>query len=420
MDNKKTDVIIIGGGIIGLCCAYYLIKESKSVIVLEKGMPEDASSYANCGLVAPSHAMPLNSPELILKALKWLPKKNSPFYIKPQLSFSFWTWMISFALNAKSKITEHNKVGKNNLLMSSKALFEELIQTHNIKCNWSNKGVLFVFLSKKTFERHGKLNSKLTKFNKALKATSYVGKELREKEPAISDNVYGGWLYPIDASLKPDEFLKELKMLIVAKGSKIVNRAEVTAFETDNNKITGVKTKAGYFTANQYVMATGAWSSKLGTKLGVDIPVIPGKGYSITMKKTKLMPKIPCMMVEKKVVATPFNNSYRLGGTMEFAGFDTKINKNRINALKAAAELYLKEPYSAEVEEEWFGWRPMTNNDLPIIDFVPRYNNLLIAAGHNMVGISMATGTGKLVAELITGKKPHIDPSFYKLNSNLS
>jgi len=418
--NKDADVIIIGGGIIGLSCAYYLLKEGKSVIVLEKGNPSDASSYANCGLVAPSHAMPLNSPDLILKAFKWMFKKDAPFYIKPKQSFTFWLWMAAFVLNAREKIANYNKKGKNNLLMSSKALFNELIENNNMKCNWLNEGVLFVFLSKKAFDSHGVLNKKLSKFNPALKATPYVGEQLQEKEPALHKNVYGGWLYPVDASLKPDEFMHELTRIIKNRGGKIANSAEVTAFKIENNSIIGLKTTAGFYAATQYVMATGAWSSQLAKQLNVDIPVIPGKGYSITMKSPSVAPQIACLLVEKKVAVTPFKNSCRLGGTMEFSGFDGKINKNRVDALKNAAKLYFKESCSEDMEEEWFGYRPMTNNDLPIIDFAPQHRNFLIAAGHNMVGMSMATGTGKLVSELISGKKPHIDPSYYKIKSPIN
>ncbi len=420
MKNKDADVIIIGSGIIGLASAYYLLKEGKSVIVLEKGKPSDASSYANCGLVAPSHAMPLNSPHLILQAFKWMFKKEAPFYIKPKQSFTFWLWMLAFVLNARRKITERNKIGKNNLLMSSRALFNKLIEDNNVECNWLSEGVLFVFLSKTAFDNHGVLNKKLTQFNSALQATPYVGEKLRKKEPAIHKNVYGGWLYPIDAAIKPDELMLELTKIIKAKGAKTVNEAEVTGFKIENKSIAGLTTTAGYYTATNYVMATGAWSSQLAKQLQVDIPIIPGKGYSITMKSPSLTPQIPCLLVEKKVAVTPFKNSCRLGGTMEFSGFDDKIDKTRINAIKNAAKLYLKECCSEKITEEWFGYRPMTNNDLPIIDFVPGHKNLLVAAGHNMVGISMATGTGKLVSELLTGKKPHIDPSFYQLKSNLN
>ncbi len=420
MKNKNSDVIIIGGGIIGLASAYYLVKEGKSVIILEKGTPEEASSHANCGLVSPSHAMPLNSLNLIFKALKWLVKKDSPFYIKPQWNIGFWYWMLAFALNARGGITEKNKIGKNNLLMSSRGLFDELIKESGINCNWLNKGVMFAFLSKKAFDNHGKLNKKLEDFNSSLKATPFIGDELRKKEPAFNAQVYGGWLYPIDAYLKPDELIMELKKVLIAKGVKIIAQAEVKSFEKGTSSILGVKTEVGYFTANKYVLAAGAWTPALTAQVGIKLSVLPGKGYSITMKSPSISPQIPCLLVEKKVVATPFENSYRLGGTMEFSGFDDTINRNRIDALKNAAKLYLKKPYSTEIENEWFGYRPMTSNDLPIIDFVPQYKNLMVATGHNMVGISMATGTGKLVAELIAGKKPHIDPSYYKIKSNIN
>src|SRR5262249_19719840 len=135
---------------------------------------------------------------------------------------------------------------------------------------------------------------------------------------------------------------------------------------------------------------------------------------SLTFPRPSICPKIPLIFPETRVAVTPFESGYRLGSTMEFAGYDDSLNENRLQLLRDGASPYLREPWREPVQERWFGWRPMTPDSVPIIDFAPRYTNVLIAAGHNMLGLSMAPATGKLVAELLDGRAPHIDPAPYR------
>lgn len=418
--KKNIDTIIIGGGIVGLSCAYYLQKEGVEVAIIEKGAPKDACSHANCGLVSPSHALPLNSPELMMKAMKWLFQSDSPFYIRPQLDANFISWMLGFGLNARADKVQKAMEGRNNLMLSSKALFKDIIKEENIDCNWSDEGIMFAFESEKAFDKHAAINRRLTDLDMQLMADPMVGDALYQKEPALSENVHGGWWYRFDASIKPDLMVAGLKKALKQKGVQFFEETEVVGFESANYQITGINTNRGDFKAKNIVLATGAWSPKVVDDLDLKIPIVPGKGYSITMKSPGFSPKMPCIMEEKKVVATPWNGSYRLGGTMEFAGYNTELNKVRFNALKKAANIYLRDPYTDDVLEHWYGWRPMTNNGLPIIDHAPKYRNMLMACGHNMLGLSMGPATGKLVSEILTAKETHIDPSYYALRGNFN
>ncbi|MBR9984473.1 MAG: FAD-dependent oxidoreductase, partial [Desulfosarcina sp.] len=148
----------------------------------------------------------------------------------------------------------------------------------------------------------------------------------------------------------------------------------------------------------------------IGRQLGLRIPVQPGKGYSITMDRPAVCPTIPCYLVERNTVVTPWQSGYRLGGTMEFSGFDDQLNQRRLSNLETSAALYLKTPLGRRVTERWTSLRPMSVDDLPIIDRVPQLGNLYIATGHGMLGLSTATGTGRLVADMIMGRRPPIDP----------
>jgi D-amino-acid dehydrogenase len=171
----------------------------------------------------------------------------------------------------------------------------------------------------------------------------------------------------------------------------------------------------GVYTADAYVLATGAWTPQLTRQLKLDLPVQPGKGYSLTMPRPETCPQMPCYFNERSVVATPWKSGFRLGGTMEFSGFNSEIFARRIQNLTAAAAQYLKTPLGNPVMEEWVGMRPMVYDDLPIIDRAPEHHNLVVATGHGMSGISMATSTGKLVAEMVTGRKPHIDLTAFSI-----
>ena len=159
-------------------------------------------------------------------------------------------------------------------------------------------------------------------------------------------------------------------------------------------------------------MATGALTPNFAREVGCAIPIQPGKGYSITMPRPALCPKTPMIFEQHRVAVTPFQSGYRIGSTMELAGYDTQINRTRLDLLKESAEIYLQDPYCDPVEMEWFGWRPLTYDDLPIIDFAPKWNNVLVAAGHGMLGLSMGMVSGKLVDELIRREKTHIDSNW--------
>jgi D-amino-acid dehydrogenase len=199
------------------------------------------------------------------------------------------------------------------------------------------------------------------------------------------------------------------------RGVEVREHSDVTGFVRDHGIAKAVRSKGGDFEADHFVVATGAWTPLLNRELGCRVPILPGKGYSITMPRPALCPTYPMIFEEDRVAVTPFATGYRLGSTMEFAGYDESLNRSRLALLTDAAKVYLKDPLAEPVEEEWWGWRPMTSDGLPVIDRSPAMRNLLIAAGHNMLGLSMATATGKLVAEMIGGANPHIDPAPYSL-----
>lgn len=414
--NAHYDTIVVGGGVIGLFCAYFLSQKGQNVLVLDKGPGREACSHANCGLISPSHINPLNDYGLILNSLLSMRKKDAPFYIKPQLKTSFLSWCFQFLRHASPKHIAKSTLAIHELLRSSRKLYEEIIEIERLNCKWSDKGIHFVFKEKKNFDHFEKKYRNNASFG--VSPAPLIANELLDNEPALKDDVYGSWFYDIDASLKPDLLVDGLRNVLIAKGVSIISGKGVKSFVTNGNRITSVLTQeGGNYKADNIVLATGAWSPQLGKDLGLKIPVIPGKGYSITMKSPEIMPAAPLIMMEKKVVATPWNESFRLGSTMELAGYDNQLNSHRLAALQRGAAEYLRYPFTTDIHEQWYGWRPMTYDGVPIIDHSPVHKNLYLAVGHNMLGLSMAPGTGKLISEMIMQEETHLDSMMYAYKS---
>ncbi|MBY0456060.1 MAG: FAD-binding oxidoreductase, partial [Gemmataceae bacterium] len=283
-----------------------------------------------------------------------------------------------------------------------------------LDCEWETKGLLFVFRTPKHFEHYAHTDEFLRR-EFAMPARRLDSHALAALEPALQPGLAGGYLYESDAHLRPDRLMSELRRVLVSLGVDIHEECEARFFAKANGLATVLRTTARDLVADHFVIATGAWTPKLNAELGCQVPIQPGKGYSLTTPRPAVCPTYPIIFEEHRVAVTPFASGYRLGSTMEFAGYDETMNRSRLAILTEAAKLYLKDPLAEPVQEEWWGWRPMTPDSVPVIGFAPAARNVLIAAGHNMLGLSMAPGTGKLVDELIAGGKTHLDPTPYRV-----
>ena len=412
--SEHTDVLIIGGGVIGLSSAYYLNLAGRSVRIVEQNTIGSGASHGNCGMVCPSHAPPLTQPGVVATGLKWMLKPDAPLFIRPTLNLRTISWLLHFAARCDAERMRPAMVARADILRSSRVAYDAFIEAEDLAAaiEWSPVGALFICREAATMDHCAEYFGLVAEFD--MKAVPLAGAELAAKEPAVRDDVAGAWYFDLDAHLRPDRLMREWHRVNLERGVIVSENSAVSAIYEDGDKITGVSTSSGPYTADSVVVATGAWSSQLAGMFHTQIPIEPGKGYSITTTCPKLSPVHPCAFQERRCIATPFQSGYRLGGTMEFSGFDPRLRQNRINAIRRAASEYLKEPEGDTVEELWYGWRPMTYDGVPIIGQLPKHRNAYIAAGHNMLGLSMATGTGKLISELLTGAEPHIDPRPYR------
>lgn len=412
--SEPRSVIVVGGGVVGACCAYYLQQSGAQVTIVDKKAFGAACSHGNCGFVCPSHVLPLAEPGAIVSTMKALLTPNSPFSVKPRLDLRLWVWLLHFARRCNERDMLAGGHALHALLTSSMGEFERLVADGEFQCEWQKKGLLFVYRNQQLLDDYEPTN-KLLADHFHEPAVKYSGEQLQELEPALKPGLAGGWYYEHDAHLRPDKLMESLRSTLQARGATILENCDVKGIERRDGKAVTLKTTQGDLQADHFVVATGATTPFLEKYLGCKIPIQPGKGYSLTMPRPEICPTIPLIFPEHRVAVTPMENGYRLGSIMEFAGYDESIKPKRLKLLREGAESYLKEPYCDPVEEEWYGWRPMTYDSLPIIDRSPIMDNLWIAAGHNMLGLSMSTGTGKLICELMTGTEPHIDPSPFRV-----
>lgn len=404
---------VVGGGIIGITTAWYLRKAGYDVVVLDRSKIGGACSHGNCGLVCPSHVLPLTEPGAFKAAMKSLLNPGGAFRVKPRMDPALWTWMWKFAkrCNTRDMLEAGHPISA--MLSSSMAEYERLVADESIDCEWQKKGLLFVYNSEREWDAFESTNRILAdQFNEPARRLG--SEQTVALEPALLPTVAGSWYYEHDAHLRPDRLIHSMRSRLEADGVEFRDHCAFDRFSGTGETMC-IESSTGKIDFDSCVVACGAWSPKLNEQLGVRVPIEPGKGYSLTMPRPATCPDIPMIFPQHRVAVTPMKSAYRLGSIMEFAGWNEEIHPKRLALLKSGAEHYLQQPYSDNVEETWFGWRPMTPDSLPIIDRCPGRHNVWLATGHNMLGLSMAPGTGKLVTELISGNAPHIDPHPYRL-----
>jgi D-amino-acid dehydrogenase len=405
--DRQCDVLILGGGVIGLACALFLLRAGRSVTVLELGAAGAACSHGNCGTITPSHAMPLAMPGMVSQALRWMLKADAPFRVAPRLDFALIEWLLQFARRCTWADFKRVTAAKAPLLRLARHAIEDLIRSERLACEFETTGTLNVYRDATAFENSAWLPQTLRDCGMPVEILD--GARCRELEPALNDSIVGGYLNPDDAHLRPDRYAAALAQAVTAKGGKIRESTRVVGFRVDGDRVVSVSTSQGEFSGRDVVFALGAWSPQLARPLDLRIPIQPGKGYSITYTRPNRSPRIPLSLKERAVCVTAWNSGYRLGSTMEFAGYDESLNRTRLDALKRGAAEYLREPEGPQVVEEWYGWRPMTYDDLPILGRTGRVQNLVLATGHGMLGVTMSAATGMLIAELVTGKSTSLD-----------
>lgn len=412
MDASRSDVLILGGGVIGLACAYYLLKSGATVRVLEQGTPGCGSSHGNCGTITPSHAAPLAMPGMLGVALRSMLRADAPLYLNPRFDGRRLRWLLGFARHCNWRDFEHAAQARSAILQRSRALLAGLVKDERLDCEFDEGGELYVYRTDRALQadehHHTQVLERL-----GVEVQRLRGDDVEAMEPALKPGVTGGLFHPGDARLRPDRYAAELARRVVELGGSIEGGARIDHFGTQGGHIDHVRTTRGVFRGDRVVMALGAWSPLLGKLLRLPLPMQPGKGYSLTYTRPALAPRHALVLREASVCVTTWDSGYRLGSTMEFSGYAEGLNHTRLDALRRGAAQGLHEPEGPQLLEEWWGWRPMSVDEVPIIGPSTRWSNLSFATAHGMLGVSMSAATGELIASQLRGSTPSIDPSPY-------
>lgn len=409
---QEQDVIVVGAGIIGIACAHYLSKAGRRVTVIDQGDVARGCSHGNCGYICPSHVLPLTEPAALRMGIKSLFNPRAPFRVKPRLSPALWKWMWEFGRRCNHR--QMLAAGKHlqAILNSSMREYKQLVREESLECEWKEKGLLYVLRTTAGLRSFAEGDRFLTD-EFGVSARRIEGDQLTSFDPALKPGLAGGFLYECDASVRPDLLNTSWWRRLESRGVNFVRQCRMNGIRKANKRIELIETANGPMRAAQYVFAMGAWSPQMSAELECPIPIEQGKGYSVTMARPEPCPQYPMLFPEHRVGVSPFDNGYRLGSMMEFAGYDTSIPAHRIQQLQDSAEPYLVSKPAGGTLEPWYGWRPMTWDSLPIIGGVPRLANAFLATGHNMLGMTLAAATGRLISELMDNREPHIDPAPY-------
>lgn len=412
--GNNTDVIVVGGGIVGLSSAYYLQRAGYKVHVIESGNGTDGCSYGNAGFVSPSHFVPLAAPGIIAKGIRWMTNPESPFYIKPRASMQLLKWGWQFARHATNQHVQNSKNILNELTVMSRELHQEIADQHQV--DLQPNGIVMLCNTQKTLDHELEIAAMARELG--LQANELTIEELRSLDPGMKPEGLGAVHFPEDAYTEPGHFMTVITGVLVQKGVSFSYNTEVTDFVTHNSAVREVITTSGNFSADEVVIATGSFTPPLLKKLGLSLLMEAGKGYSVDLSNPATIPALSYILVEARVAVTPMRDKVRFAGTMELGGINLDINRRRVAGFLKSIEAYFPEYAYDNIKnlKPWAGLRPCSPDGLPFLGRYNKFNNLTVATGHAMLGFTLGPATGKLVTEIVQGKKTSLPVERLALN----
>jgi D-amino-acid dehydrogenase len=405
---------ILGGGIIGLSSAYYLNREGHHVTIIDQSDLSDGCSHGNAGMIVPSHFVPLAAPGMISKGLRWMFDSTSPFYVKPRFDKELIKWGYHFYRSATKEHVQKSAPALKEISLLSKSLYREWKQQLPFDFGYDERGLLMLYQTKETEHEEAETAKMARKYG--IEAHILSSSEVQKLEPYVKVNSRGAVYFPGDAHLIPQKLVSHLINYLKDKGVQFQSATTILDFITENQKIKIIKTDKGEFAFDEVIMALGSWSGKVSQQLHLNLPMQAGKGYSFLLDDVAKNVRIPSIFLEARVAVTPMANSLRFGGTMEIGGVNRFINMNRVKGIVDSIPKYYPDmKISMPLKEKvWHGLRPCSPDGLPYIGRSDRFENLIIATGHSMMGLSLGPATGLLVAEIIDHKKSSMDIELFR------
>jgi D-amino-acid dehydrogenase len=404
-------VLILGSGVIGTTVAYYLARAGHEVEVIDRQPgPGLETSYANAGEVSPGYSAPWAGPGVPLKAIQWMLMHHSPLVIKPMLDPAMWRWGLSMLRNCTEARYRVNKGRMVRLAEYSRDCLKELRAEIGIQYDDREQGTLQLFRTQKQLDGTAKDIEILKQYNVPFQLLDRPG--YLKYEPALADvqdKFIGALRLPGDETGDCFKFTNTLAERAKALGVKFRFGVDIQGLDRSGQRITGVRTDAGVLTADRYVLALGSYSTQMLAPLGIRIPVYPVKGFSITLPITDASkaPESTIMDETHKVAVTRLGDRIRVGGTAQLSGFDLGLDEERRRTLEFVVTDLFPQGGDVRQAEFWTGLRPMTPDGTPILGETA-VDNLFLSTGHGTLGWTMAAGTGRVMADLISGRQPEI------------
>jgi D-amino-acid dehydrogenase len=403
MDNQR--VIIVGGGVIGLCAAYYSLRRGFAVTLVEReAAGADNCSMGNAGMVVPSHFTPLAAPGMITKGLRWMFNPESPFYVRPRVNVDLMRWGWLFYQHSTERHVAATRELLCDLNLESRRLFAELAEDQDF--GLAKRGLLMLCKTSKGLDEEASVAEAAREIG--LTAEVLNRSETTKLDPAITMDVAGAVYFPQDCHLDPARFMAVLRRRILELGGVIESGVEIDSIAASNGQVHAICGQGRRFEGGQFVVAGGSWTPRLLAMLGVNLPLQAGKGYSLTLTKPPQQPRLCSIFAEAKVAVTPMGGGLRFAGTMEVGGLDLSINPARVRGIVKSVHAYFPEFSERDFDgiEPWAGLRPVSPDGIPYLGGVRGFSNLLAATGHAMMGLSLAPVSGQLVADLLAGDRP--------------
>ncbi len=400
---------IIGGGIVGLSSAYFLRRAGFEVTIIEQGELQDGCSFNNAGMIVPSHIIPLAAPGMIAKGIRWMFDATSPFYVRPRFSKDLIRWGWQFYKHANAAHVARAIPALKELSLFSKTVYQQWAKELPFDFGYHERGLMMLYQSAEAEHEEAETARMANKAGVEAQILSLA--EIQKMEPDVQVKARGGVYYPGDAHLTPAVLVRDLISLLKKSGVVFSTNTCVTGVVTERNQVKLVHTSQGDIEKDQWVLASGSWSGTLAESFGISLPMQAGKGYSFTLDQVEKNTRIPSIFLEARVAVTPMGSSLRFGGTMEIAGVNHDINMNRVKGIVDSIPRYYPDMKVGmpAVNKVWHGLRPCSPDGLPYIGRSTTRPNVIVATGHAMMGLSLAPGTGKLVAEIATQERPSIN-----------
>lgn len=408
VSNGRT-VAIVGGGVIGLCCAWYALREGYRVVVIERGAPDhDCCSLGNSGLIVPSHFTPLAAPGVVSVAVRSLFDARSPLRLHPRLEQHYLRWCWLLWRSATTAHVARSAPALRDLSLLSLRCYGELAEEWHNSFGLRRRGLLMLSASQHGFEEDARTAEAARRLG--IDAHVLDAAAAAQLEPSMKMSIAGAVHYPLDAHLTPQTFVAEITRRLQSAGVEFHWSAPLTGWRTNAGRVLAARTGAGDIAADHFVLAAGVWSTLLARALGLRVPLEAGKGYNLTLARPRAQPIMGAILNEARIAVTPMGATLRFAGTLELCGFDAHIDRRRVQTLIDAIPRYYPEFTADDFDgaQPWSGLRPCSPDGLPYIGRSSRYDNVIVAAGHAMMGMSLAPATGLVVSELLAGRQPSV------------